>query len=137
MRPAAPRPAKAKTSVKPAATVEEKITKQGAPKQPAARRFSKTEKLRGVAGSSDSASAAALGMLPDATGPPALADDLLYGAAAIAEFLFGSAEDRRRVYWLAEFGQLPTFNLGTTICARRSSILRAVELLERNAVELQ
>ena len=47
-------------------------------------------------------------MLPDATGPPALADDLLYGAAAIAEFLFGSAEDRRRVYWLAESGQLPT-----------------------------
>lgn len=95
---------------------------------PAARRPSKTEKLRPVA-RADSAPAA----MPDATGPPALADDLLVGAAAISQFLFGTVNQRRRVYWLAETGHLPVFRFGTTICARRSSIIRDVELREQAA----
>jgi hypothetical protein len=70
--------------------------------------------------------------LPDTTKPPAvLADDLLVGANAIAEFMFGTAKERRRVYWLVETGQLPVFKYRTTICARKSTILRDVELRER------
>ena len=34
----------------------------------------------------------------------ALADDLLYGAAAIAEYLFGDRKKRRRVYHLNATG---------------------------------
>jgi hypothetical protein len=78
----------------------------------------------------------ALEDLPDATRPPeslALADDLLVGASAIAAFMFGTAKERRRVYWLVENGRLPVFKLGSTICARKSTILRVVAQRERDA----
>ena len=48
---------------------------------------------------------------------PPLADDLLTGAAAIAVFMFGTEEERRRVYWLADTGQLPVSKSGRP-CAR-------------------
>lgn len=48
------------------------------------------------------------------------ADDILCGAAAIAEFLFGSKSLRRKVYHLANSSRLPTFKLGARICARRT-----------------
>ena len=69
----------------------------------------------------------------DASEPP-LAEDLLTGAAAIARFVFGDEGERRRVYWLADTGQLPVFRIGSTLCARKSRILRAVERHERAAV---
>jgi hypothetical protein len=69
----------------------------------------------------------------DAIEPP-LADDLLTGAAAIARFVFGDESERRRVYWLADTGHLPVFRIGSILCARKSSILKAVELHERAAI---
>jgi|HubBroStandDraft_6_1064221.scaffolds.fasta_scaffold169552_1 hypothetical protein len=57
-----------------------------------------------------------------------LAEDLLRGASEIAEFVFGDAEDRRRVYHLAvevkAEQRMPVFRLGNVICARRSTLLR-------------
>jgi hypothetical protein len=69
----------------------------------------------------------------DAAGPLSLAEDLLMGAAAISMFMFGTPDDRRKVYWMAESGQLPVFRLGAVLCARRSSILRVLELHEQSA----
>jgi hypothetical protein len=51
-----------------------------------------------------------------------IAEDLLEGAQAIADFLFGQGTDRRRVYYLLDRG-LPHFKLGTRIFSRRSSIM--------------
>ena len=53
---------------------------------------------------------------------PELADDLLVGAAAISEYVFGTPDDRRKVYRLAESGELPIFKLGATLCARKSRL---------------
>ncbi|HEY3778597.1 MAG TPA: hypothetical protein VGL35_11125 [Rhizomicrobium sp.] len=53
---------------------------------------------------------------------PPLADDILHGADQIAVFLFGDRRQRRRVYYLKESGQLPTFEMGG-ICARKSTLL--------------
>ena len=55
--------------------------------------------------------------------PGELADDILEGADAIAEFLFGSREHRRKVYYLAECSKLPIFRLGSVLCARKSVLL--------------
>ena len=60
-----------------------------------------------------------------------LAGDLLVGAAAIAQFMFGNENERRRIYSLAERGQLPVFRLGSILCARKSTILS--ELATREA----
>ncbi len=56
----------------------------------------------------------------------ALADDILEGADAIAEFLFGSKESRRKVYYLAECSKLPIFRLGSVLCARKSVLLEFI-----------
>jgi hypothetical protein len=67
---------------------------------------------------------------------PALCDDILEGAEAIAAFMFGDDPGgKRQVYRLAtevsaEY-RLPTFKLGNnTLCARKSSILRWIEQQE-------
>jgi hypothetical protein len=39
-------------------------------------------------------------------------EDILRGAAKIAEFLFGNPAERRKVYYLIERGYFPTFRLG-------------------------
>jgi hypothetical protein len=52
-----------------------------------------------------------------------LADDILEGADAIAEFLFGSRSNRRKVYYLAECSKLPIFRLDSVLCAMRSVLL--------------
>ena len=61
--------------------------------------------------------------------PPGLGGDLLRGADAIAEFLFGDPGQRRRVYYLVGEARvrLPHFKLGAMICARRSTLLRWIE----------
>jgi hypothetical protein len=56
----------------------------------------------------------------------AIAGDLLYGAAAISEFLFGTPNERRRVYTLDTAGAIPTFSLARVLCARRSSMAAAI-----------
>ena len=52
-----------------------------------------------------------------------IADDLLRGAEAIAEFLYGDATQRRKIYHLAETSRLPIFRLGSVLCARRSVLI--------------
>lgn len=51
---------------------------------------------------------------------PRVSEDILRGADQIAEFIFGSSKDRRKVYHLAEKSKLPVFRLGSLLCARRS-----------------
>jgi hypothetical protein len=63
--------------------------------------------------------------------PSELANDILEGADAIAEFLFGSREHRRKVYYLAESSKLPIFRLGSVLCARRSVLLGFISGQER------
>jgi hypothetical protein len=62
-----------------------------------------------------------------------LSDDLLRGAAAIAEFLYGDAKERRKVYALHEKRAIPTFLLNNIIHARKSSIESAIEAREAAA----
>ena len=50
-------------------------------------------------------------------GPP---NDLLRGAAAIAEELLGDADKRRTIYHLVATTKIPVFRLGSMICARRT-----------------
>ena len=50
--------------------------------------------------------------------------DLLYGAAAIAQYLFGSEKHVRRVYYLRESGQLPTFMVSQRRFGARKSTLQ-------------
>ena len=52
-----------------------------------------------------------------------LSDDLLRGAEAIADFLYGDSTQRRKVYHLAESSRLPIFRLGSVLCARRTVLL--------------
>ena len=63
---------------------------------------------------------------------PELSDDLLHGAGAIALFLFGDANKRRRVYYLASETnlKLPIFRIGNVICARKSTLLEWIEWRE-------
>ncbi len=64
--------------------------------------------------------------------PATLADDLLRGADAIAEFVFGDAKCRRKIYYLANGAKtnFPVFRLGAILCARRSSLLQWIEAQE-------
>jgi hypothetical protein len=70
-----------------------------------------------------------------------LASDLLRGADAITEFIYGESDDqlRNQTYHLASKKvpagrRLPVFHMGTLICARRSTIMRWIEAQERQAV---
>lgn len=53
--------------------------------------------------------------------------DLIEGVAAIAEHL---GMKRRRVQYLHESGQMPTFLLGKVVCARRSTLSNWLAELE-------
>lgn len=57
--------------------------------------------------------------------------DLLTGAEAIAAFL---GVKPRRVYHLTETQRLPVFRIGSTLCARRSTLQRWIEEMERAAL---
>jgi hypothetical protein len=62
----------------------------------------------------------------DGTAAPAsLAGDLLHGADAIAEFLFGSPDHRRKIYYYTSDARvrMPHFRLGSVICARKSTLI--------------
>jgi hypothetical protein len=62
-----------------------------------------------------------------------LAEDILYGAGAIASFLFGDAQQRGRVYYLSANGHLPVFRIGSRIAARKSTLREWVGEKERVA----
>jgi hypothetical protein len=57
--------------------------------------------------------------------------DLLKGASQIAEYVYGDAELRRRIYHLVETSNFPCFRLGSVVCARRSTIDAWIEEQER------
>ena len=59
------------------------------------------------------------------------ADDLLHGADEIGAFV---NEKPRRIYYLAERGELPVFRIGQHLYARKSTILRWFEALEAAAL---
>lgn len=60
----------------------------------------------------------------DADYDPKFNRDLLYGADAIAEFLFGDKKYRRKVFYLVEHTKIPVFRIGARICGRRSTLLK-------------
>ena len=64
-----------------------------------------------------------------------LRDDLLEGADEISKFMFGDRSKRRRVYHLASGTKnpIPTFKMGSVICARRSTLLRWIAEQEKAA----
>ncbi len=64
-----------------------------------------------------------------------LSTDLLRGADKIAEFLFGTDTERRKVYHLASTSRLPVFKLGSVLCARRSVLLDWIACQERRATK--
>lgn len=55
---------------------------------------------------------------------------IAYGAEAIASIL---GLTRKQIYHGSERGYLPVFRIGNTLCARRRTLRRWVEDLERNA----
>lgn len=64
----------------------------------------------------------------------AIHGDLLKGADAIAEFVFGDRKERRRVYNLKDRGYLPVFQIGATVCARKTTLLAWIEAQERASI---
>ena len=65
-----------------------------------------------------------------------LADDLLKGAAEIAEFVYGDRNKRRRVYHDADNGRLPIWRNGGLV-ARRSRILEHIKQQEDAALRAE
>lgn len=51
-------------------------------------------------------------------------EDLLRGAAAISEFMYGERGHRRKIYYLWATSRAPFFKIGSMICARKSVLLR-------------
>jgi hypothetical protein len=62
-----------------------------------------------------------------------LANDILYGADAIAEFVFGERGTRRKIYYLAEYTRMPIFRIGSVLCARRSVLMKWIEGQEQRS----
>lgn len=60
-----------------------------------------------------------------------LKDDLIVGATALAEYIFGDPKQRRRIYYLAEIGALPLFNIGASLAGRKSTLAHHIEKKER------
>lgn len=52
-----------------------------------------------------------------------VAKDRLQGVDEIADFLFGDARQRRKIYHLAETSRVPVFRLGGKLCARPSVLM--------------
>jgi hypothetical protein len=63
-----------------------------------------------------------------------LSGDLLEGGAAIAEFLFGSPDERARVYHLVSIGEIPCFQLGTLLFARKTTLLAHIGQREQKTL---
>ncbi|HEX4409039.1 MAG TPA: DNA-binding protein [Xanthobacteraceae bacterium] len=57
--------------------------------------------------------------------------DLLRGADEIAEFVFGDRKHRRKVYHLVATSRMPTFKIGSMICARKSVLLQWIAEQEK------
>jgi hypothetical protein len=66
-----------------------------------------------------------------------LSNDLMQGASQIAHFLFGDGKQRRRVYHLVQTRRLPVFRIGTTLYARKSSLLTWIEQQEKASTTIE
>jgi hypothetical protein len=71
---------------------------------------------------------------------PSLEQYLLQGATEITQFVFGPPANKReadcnrqRAYRAIERSDIPAFRIGGMIHARKSTILRHIEALERKA----
>lgn len=67
-----------------------------------------------------------------------LSGDLLKGAHAISKFIFGGDDaksNRRKVYHLATSSRLPTFRLGSQLCARKSVLLEWIKKQEGRVLD--
>ncbi len=53
--------------------------------------------------------------------------DLIFGADALA---FELGMTKRQIYHAAAVGHLPTFKIGSTVCARRSTLVAWIERQE-------
>jgi hypothetical protein len=60
--------------------------------------------------------------------PDTISADMLRGAKGIASFL---GITPRKVYYLVGRQELPVFRLGNQLCARRSTLLRHLNALEK------
>ena len=58
-----------------------------------------------------------------------IGSDLLHGADAIAEFVFGHRRHRRKVYHLTSHPKhgMPHFKIGSVTCALKSSLRRWIK----------
>jgi hypothetical protein len=63
-----------------------------------------------------------------------LADDTLEGASAIAEYLYGTKDKRRKVYYLAQKSRLPIYRMGALLQARKSVLLEYIAAQERRVL---
>lgn len=68
-------------------------------------------------------------MAPHKTAPPADVLDILIGARALAQYIYGSEERWRSVY--TRKNDLGLFRWRGTICGRRSTIETRLALLEK------
>lgn len=66
---------------------------------------------------------------------PCLADDLLRGADALAEFIYKDPRQRRKIYHLSETSSFPFFRLGGMLCGRKSKIIQHIEQQEAEAMK--
>jgi hypothetical protein len=60
----------------------------------------------------------------------AFSEDLMIGAAPIAEFLFGHPRKVRKIYYLSQHSRMPLFRIGSRLCARKSVLLVWIEQQE-------
>jgi len=61
-------------------------------------------------------------------------DDMIRGAAAIAEYMFGDRCYRRRVYHLVQTSRIPIARIGSTLCLRPSTYQKWLEGQEERAL---
>lgn len=64
-----------------------------------------------------------------------LGDDLIIGAAGLAEYLFKDRSKRRKIYHLAAQGLLPVFKIGPELAGRKSTLLRFIGEREQAVVD--
>jgi len=69
------------------------------------------------------------------TSPPSVkSEDMIRGAAAIAECMFGDRRYRRRVYHLVQTSRIPIARVGSTLCLRPSTYQEWIEGQEARAL---
>jgi hypothetical protein len=63
--------------------------------------------------------------------PCPLADDMIRGADAIAEWM---GLNRRQIYHLAATSRLPVFKMGSILCARKSRLMDWIKEQEERSI---